>query len=375
MALSSTSASALMKPKGKALVGAIALGSLVFHLVLSSKLGWVSSHLASDREEEDWRRLEGIRAVVGVGRAVSLASGAVAALGLYGIVKDHLPFLRLFTLNSFISLGGELGLLLVIVFFASSSSSSSVTSSMCASVSNSDISLELFGWSQETCEERFSSLLLTFLGFAATVSLLRAWCSVQVLGYYTDLSKRLQRRPHLSINVRSATAPNAGGYYDREPDSAGGGYAGSLSSKRQRIFLLPQPIDRQRDGLGVNVPLLSFTSSTPDTTSFPPTSFPPTTGHTTLTPIEETPKYLVYAPVMMTAEEARTIGARELVLGSGNWRMRSRSNPNNNHSVSTPLSAHPVSGLDSPTPTPTAYIPSLLLPTTDEAPNVKGKVA
>ncbi|SCV68630.1 BQ2448_751 [Microbotryum intermedium] len=364
----------MMKQKGKALVGAIALGSLVFHLVLSSKLGWVSSHLASDREEEHWRRLEGIRAVIGVGRAVSLASGAVAALGLYGIIKDHLPFLRLFTLNSFISLGGELGLLLIIVFLALSSSSSSVTTSVCASISNSDISLELFGWSQETCEERFSSLLLTFLGFAATVSLLRAWCSIQVLGYYTNLSKRLQRRPHLSINVRSATASSSGDrYYDREPDSAGGGGAGSSSSKRQRIFLLPQPMDRQRDGLGADVPLLSFTSSTPDTTSFPPTSFP----SSTLAPIEEAPKYLVYAPVVMTAEEARTIGACEIVLGSGSGRTRSRSNPNNTHSTTAPLSAHPVTSLDSPTPTPTptSYIPSLLLSTSDEGPNVKGKVA
>lgn len=137
--------------------------------------------------------------------------------------------------------------------------------------------------------------MLSITGVVATVSLVRCWCAMQLLNYYTHITKRTRRKP-LSINTRPGER-----YSDRDgaPDSAG-----PTSGKRShghRIFLLPSPIGPAgRDAQGVDVPLLSLTTSSPIHTSFPPMPSAHGQGGASLgggmaSPAEQ--KYLVYAPV------------------------------------------------------------------------------
>lgn len=299
--------------------------------------------------------------------------------------------MRLFALSSFVSLALEalLSLMAIGLVFSSSSnsSSSSFIPSLCQSLSNADLSLEsFFGWSAEQCEERFGSFLFTALSLLAVVSILRAGATVKVLSYYTHLSKRSRRKPALSIDIgRPGLARDR--YSDRD-DSA---------SKRphhhsaHRIFLLPDPVDSKKDDgpvAGVDVPLLSLTASSPATASFPPQP----AGVSQLVPDEHAvpmaspQRFLVYAPVsrspsraswinvtdlllllasqvMMTPDEARRAGAREISLG-GHSRPRSRSNV----AAASPISPQPLS-TTSETQTPLTAVPEV------GAGNGKGKLA
>lgn len=207
-----------------------------------------------------------------------------------------MPFLRLFTLNSFISLGLEL-VLLTLISLTAFSSSSTLSSSVCGAISNADLG-SYFGYSLESCEERFGSLLLTALGFVAAITLLRAWGSLKTLEYYEAVAKRQRRKlPSLSIN------PHASPSRYRDSDDPSAHYSAiTPSSKRsagpsQRILLLPDPHSRAKEANngGNDVPMLSLTASSPARTSFPP----PPHASTSATGREdgEDPKYLVYAPV------------------------------------------------------------------------------
>ncbi|KAK4049616.1 hypothetical protein OIO90_005375 [Microbotryomycetes sp. JL221] len=192
------------------------------------------------------------------------------------------------------------------------------------------------------------------------------------------MAKRLQRRtrpPTLSIDTHhSGSRP----YSDREPGMSSmdahptsstsskrhreaSGSAGSSSAQgSQRIWLLPSSIERKRDALesagAEDVPMLSFTAPSPSSSSFPPQ--PAAAAGTS------EPKYLVYAPVMMSAEEARLVGAREIIVGGSSShhhhssrRPRSRTHsthsdtaassvtvtPNTIEGTNSPLSSNPLS--------------------------------
>ena len=306
------------------------------------------------------------------------------ALG-YSITQDHLPFLRLFTLNSFISLLLDLLLLSLISLTLFSSSSSSLPSSICSLLSSTDLSLDLFGYSLESCEERFGSFVLSAMGFTAAVAVCRAWGSVKTLEYYEALAKRQRRKlPSLSI-----ASPN------RYRDSAGEHYSAttpSSTSKRhqpsQRILLLPaeSATSGKRDD---SIPLLSLTAASPSRTSFPPIPHA-STSSLPATEADET-RYLVYAPVsflllppfgcadsnifppsplpllcssrpliatghqvFMTPDEARRVGAREIHISSSSssshgHRPRSRSTASpSKHSASSGLSQGGGSAMETP---------------------------
>ncbi|KAL8283594.1 hypothetical protein RQP46_005389 [Phenoliferia psychrophenolica] len=127
-------------------------------------------------------------------RLASWASTAMAAAGAVGIIRERLAPLRIFALASFLSLAAESVALIAIACLATASSS--LASSLCeALTSNSDLagSFDLFGWSVETCEERWQSLTMGLLAFIAAIALVRAWAAFRVLAYYTTLSKRLRR--------------------------------------------------------------------------------------------------------------------------------------------------------------------------------------
>lgn len=186
-------------------------------------------------------------------------------------------------------------------------------------------------------EHRWKGLTTGLLAIVGAISVVRAWAAYHILSYHTHLAKRLRRQlPHINTS-RTEHFSDAGA--SRELQSPGG-------SKRppHRIFLLPNPLDPVAPDL--DVPLLNFTPSSP-LASFPPQQLP-LPAHSPSLP---EPQYLVYAPVssllaphpptvadengikvMMTAEEARHAGAKEVTYS----RPRARS-----HSGYTPTSAHP----------------------------------
>lgn len=229
----------------------------------------------------------------------------------------------------------ELSLLVVATFLTFSSTS---PSSLCETLSNSEIatSFDLFGWSVEACEEQWRGLFSTLTVCLAAITIVRGCCALKVLQFYTALSKRGSRKS-LSINTRDRHASDNGTSRDVPSPSSG--------KRPSRIFLLPSPVDGFTANLGADLPLLSVTPSSPSYTSFPP---PPAAA---TSPTEQ--KYVVYAPVrsflprsslvstklislqvLMSADEARKLQAKEVVFS----RPRSRSQV-----TASPISSQPPS--------------------------------
>ncbi|GAA5862396.1 hypothetical protein JCM1840_004167 [Sporobolomyces johnsonii] len=363
-------------PRKRLSILLLAFSIVVFHLWLAGKLAALQATLRAalgqgedgDLEGGDWRRLEGIRALVGIGRAWSLCSALIATAGLYAVFRDHLPLLRLFTLNSFLSLALDLLILILVLPLAlssasSASSSRSLATTLCQtlSTSNSPSDDELawlpdyLGLSLEACEERFDGVLLTGLVALAAVEGLRGWAAVRVLGYYTACAKKrpgggASRRRGLGSSGGSrieGEGEDGGRYYDSPVElehassSSGGGSGGkgkhrerehskrSGDDRETRILLLPRSEDRSQDAKerkGEAGPLISVTPSSPTGTSFPPTP------STSLAKGQGSAKtVMVYAPVMMTAEEARLAGASELVLHTAPSTRRTRSYSSSSH--------------------------------------------
>ncbi|GAA5922807.1 uncharacterized protein JCM15063_003431 [Sporobolomyces koalae] len=367
----------------------IAIGLLWFHWVVAAKLSNLSESLkavlgetdGNERggEDEGQGRLYGIIALVRIARLWSLCSVAIAGCGIYAILTTSLPLLRLFTLNSFLSIALDLFLLLLstILVSVSSSSSRSITTTICQTLSNSNSpSADDLGWglpdllglSLEACEERFASTVVTSLTIFGVVEGVRAYAAIQLLGYYAQLASSRnasstraamamsagpasrRRQPSGSSDLRIDTAMNAEPdlmserYYTspvdeapslRSPSSSKGkGKAkdrdSSGSSRRAtddaRIFLLPRPT--RSDGEAALVPLVSVTPSSPHKTSFPLPS-DASCGS------ENARMVTVYQPVMMSIEEARQHGASELIV-SKTRRSRSWSSSGAQHHRSPP---------------------------------------
>ncbi|GAA5898200.1 hypothetical protein JCM8208_000181 [Rhodotorula glutinis] len=358
----------------------IALAALVFHVWLARKLGAVQTGLAStlgddetptsgssrddgrDLEGAEWRRLEGVRALLGIGKLWSWCSAVVAGVGIYGLLRDRLPLLRLFVLNGFLAISLDLlllALILLLLTVSSPSSSRGIATTLCGTLSLSLGLPDLVG-SLEACEDRFEGVVVMALGALAVVEGLRIWGAVKVLGFYT-----LRASPR---GARSRSGGSRGGaageqeFYDSpvelegSPGRSGLGRSGSGKKKRRdshgarrersssassvtagggttsssrrrdetRIFLLPRPEDRGQRHAGDDedgLPLIALTASSPVRTSFPPSSstssYPSPHAllqHHPPSPGRDDRRVLVYAPVMVSASEARSLGATELVL-------------------------------------------------------------
>ncbi|GAA5991304.1 hypothetical protein JCM10908_003246 [Rhodotorula pacifica] len=402
----------------------LALASIIWHVWLSAYLSSVASGLGGDGngddgfagrdgdDARDWegaerRRIEGVRALLGIAWLWSWSSAGVALGGLFGILTDHLAFIRLFMLNGFLSLSLDLILLSTIFLIltvanpSSASGSSGLATTVCQAVSSSVVSSssaslalpfsiglpDLLGLSLEACEEQFEGVLVTALGALAVVEGARAWVAVRVLGYYALLvrsrmssSTRMARggdefydspveldgapafrSPTRSSSSTSTLTPhaNAAGKKKRREShgEAAQTSAGSSSSDRRkqrdrersgslrsngdkkrhgddqqqqtaatRIFLLRRSEDRGKSGAAAaptlasmsqkeqEVPLLALTTSSPISSTFPPMRHHPDVGagrdH------DGGRRVLVYAPVLVSPEEARSLGATEVVLGS-----------------------------------------------------------
>ncbi|GAA5837154.1 hypothetical protein JCM9279_005601 [Rhodotorula babjevae] len=358
----------------------IALAALVFHVWLARKLGAVQTGLAStlgddetptsgssrddgrDLEGAEWRRLEGVRALLGIGKLWSWCSAGIAGVGIYGLLRDRLPLLRLFVLNGFLAISLDLlllALILLLLTVSSPSSSRGLATTLCGTLSLSFSLPDLLG-SLEACEDRFEGVVVTALGALALVQGLRVWGAVKVLGFYT-----LRASPR---GARSRSGGGRGGHGDEQefydspveldgsPGRSGLSRSGSGKKKRRdshgarrersssmssvtagagassssgrrrdetRIFLLPRPEDRGKRHLGGEedaLPLIALTASSPIRTSFPPSSStssypsPHALQHPPPSPGRDDRRVLVYAPVMVSASEARSLGATELVL-------------------------------------------------------------
>lgn len=188
-----------------------------------------------------------------------------------------------FALSSLLSVAAEGVLLVVFAIAAFSGSSSSLTSTVCEAVSSADLlAFDSLGWSLDTCDERVRPLALAALAAMGAVAIVRLLGALFVLGWYTKTAKKQRRSqlPKLSLSVHR-------GYSDHQSPSS----AKAHPHPHQRIFLLPQQSDEA-------VPLVQVTS--PSSSSFPPMS----ASH------DAEPTFLVFAPVMMTEEEAKRRGAR-----------------------------------------------------------------
>ncbi|KAG0661163.1 hypothetical protein C6P46_004117 [Rhodotorula mucilaginosa] len=404
----------------------LALASIVWHLWLSAYLSSVATGLAGDSassasddgfagrdgdDARDWegaerRRIEGVRALLGIARFWSWCSVGVAIGGLFGILSDHLALIRLFMLNGFLSLSLDLVLLSTIFLIltvgnpSSADGSSGLATTVCQALSSSvsgatslpvpfSIGLpDLLGLSLEACEEQFEGVLVSALGALAIVEGARAWVAVRILGYYALLVR--SRMPSSArtarggdefydspVELEGTTAPRSGLF--RSPSSrssssastmtphtkkkrreshgeAAHASAGSASDRRSkprerersgslrsgehkkrssgdestRIFLLPRSEERgtataaaaataamsQREQ---EVPLLTLTTSSPVSSTFPPMrhhqSGPPNPPGGSRDVDAGLRRVLVYAPVFVSPEEARSLGAKEVVLG------------------------------------------------------------
>ncbi|GAA6002652.1 hypothetical protein JCM10207_007611 [Rhodosporidiobolus poonsookiae] len=356
----------------------IALSSVVFHLWLAGKLTAVreglSSSLGNDDlggggagdDARDWegaetRRLGGVHALLGIARWWSLCSTGIAGVGLYGLAKDRLPFIRIFVLNSFLTLALDvlllaLILLLLTVSAPSTSSASALATTLCQAISTSpsassalslDFGLpDLLGLSLEACEDRFDGILVSALATLSVVEGARTWAALKLLAYYGAAASRRSGRSSRPGDLSHAGRSER--YYDEpveldhsalppSPSHSPGQGQGqkkhrtSLRRERSRtrswsghghpsappdtrILLLPRPEDRAgAEARQADVPLLALTASSPVSTSFPPgVQQQPTTPRGSGR--GEKGKVLVYAPVYMSPEEARTCGATELFL-------------------------------------------------------------
>ncbi|KAK4699173.1 hypothetical protein P7C70_g7089, partial [Phenoliferia sp. Uapishka_3] len=344
-----------LRTDGRLPITAISTALLLYYLSLSKVLGQISAVLGSQLESEDergndYKRMEAFKAAIILVRLSAVASACMAGAGLVGIVRERLAPLRMFTLSNFLSLLAEIVCLIFVACLAfSSTSTSSFSSSLCeALTSNSDLagSFDLFGWSVETCEERWQSLATGGLVFVGAISLVRAWAAFRVLTYYTILAKRL-RRQTLTVNTRSNSDHYSDAGSSRDLASPGGS-----QRPTHRIFLLPTPVESARSQRDLDVPLVAITPSTPID------SFPPLPAHKASVSLPEEQQYCVYAPVMMTADQARNLNAKEVLYSN------SRSRPRSHTSTSIP----------SPGPETPVDI-SLLALVTDDGSIAKGKLA
>ncbi|GAA5877331.1 hypothetical protein JCM16303_006245 [Sporobolomyces ruberrimus] len=214
----------------------ISVSLLIFHLVLSSRLSQFSQSLRSVLDDNDEDSLSGagggeegqgslyaVITLLGISRLWSLCSAGIAGIGLYSIYKSNLPLLRLFTLNTFLSIALDLFLLLLTLILLSLTSSSSTSSSshpsiattLCQTLSNQNSSSnrtnqgnggflsslfggsfgllpDLMGLSMEQCEEKFDGQVLTTgLTLFGLVEGVRGFGGIKLLGYYTKLAKSL----------------------------------------------------------------------------------------------------------------------------------------------------------------------------------------
>ncbi|GAA6038593.1 hypothetical protein JCM8097_009437 [Rhodosporidiobolus ruineniae] len=425
----------------------IAVLSVAFHLWLASALSSLRTNLGGsggddreglagghdgagrgrdegrDAEGLEGRRLAGVVALLGIARLWSLCSAAIGAVGGYGVYKDRLPYLRVYTLNSLLTLGLDLIILLLILALLLSSSSSSsaspLSTTLCqllsAASSPSSFSRAFLGLTLEACEDRFDSVLLSSFAALVAVQVTRGWAASRVLAYYQATKTRLRsggrRRPDPLQTAREGGRNSPGERYHDSPvelssHGSGSGEAPFPSLRRQgsyqqlkrqpsyrrershsnrsshhahhareegrdretRILLLPRP--EERSGGEDGVPALALTASSPVRTSFPPVPPPPTPAKGGK---KGEGKVLVYAPVWMSPDEARTCGATELVLHSTSSSASShrsssgRHHSSNSHSStsasssSTTLGARSRSGtVIAPPPPPRSSPPSAL---------------
>ncbi|GAA5876964.1 hypothetical protein JCM3774_000552 [Rhodotorula dairenensis] len=452
----------------------LALAAVVWHVWLSVYLSGVARGLAGDAaaaddvfagrdgdDARDWegaerRRIEGVRALLGIARLWSWCSVGVALGGLFGILTDHLALIRLFMLNGFLSLSLDLVLLSTIFLIltvanpASASGSSGLATTVCQALSSSVSGAtsfpvpfsgglpDLLGLSLEACEEQFEGVLVSALGALAVVEGARAWLAIRILGYYAMLvrsrmsssTRRARggdefydspvelegaatqgssfRTPSRSSSSTSTLTPqhassstslaghSTGKKKRRESHGESGSHASASSSSNSdrrkqrerersgslrsasgsagdkkrggdetRIFLLPRSEDRGVKGAAgesaashrssmsqteQGVPLLTLTTSSPISATFPPMRHhadggPPRGGRE----YDAARRVLVYAPVFVSPEEARSLGATEVVLGSN-----SPSTHHSHHHHHQHLPAHSRRRGNSHPPAPTS---------------------
>lgn len=319
----------------------------MYQLAYSRVLSWTANVIAGSLLEEEGDEkfkvsLELAAWLLSLLRLVNVSGIISSSLGLIGLQRDSLPLIRLFTLHTAFDIALSVLLTLIVALITLTSSSTSTTS-FCDLLANSDILTDLVGTGGiESCEERWRSVVGTFVVGALLVAGARIWGLIKC---NKELSRRQRRRgPSLSINTAAAAAGRNGErYYTDHPGSTT-----TANSKRPRIFLLPTPHSSSTvtpKGTDRSIPLLSLTPSSPADT-FPPLHHqqisPPAPA-----PVEEdtstTPtatrsseqSYIVYAPVRMTAEEARKLSASEVVFSSGHGGNRARSHSQ----LQSPLSA------------------------------------
>ncbi|KAM0748155.1 hypothetical protein T439DRAFT_328143 [Meredithblackwellia eburnea MCA 4105] len=322
---------------GKLLVCGVALLLVLYHLSVSRVLSQIGTRLTADLADDDergpdFRRLEALKASIMLGRLLAMVSAGFAASGLVGVLRDRLAPIKAFTLSAFISLGAECVCLILICSLAFSAASS--TSFCEALTSNSDWSSGFdLGWSVESCEERWQGLATALLSLIGFIAVLRAFAAFQVLSYYTSLSKRSRRQP-LSINTQYSDTPSGGA---RDSPLSAGGTSSSGNKRGQRIFLLPSPLNGSGIGMvgdveGAMMPLVEVTPSSPLASFPPPPATSTSSSSSSSATVTSTPHYVVYAPVIMTPDQARAVGAQEVFAS----RPRSRSH------TSSPPTATPA---------------------------------
>lgn len=346
-----------LRTRSQALALLIGVAFLILQFVISSSLARTARHISNTIDEDDDNgngdsrvNLQALLSVLAMGRLWSGLASLVALSLVVGAWKvrqalrgdrvncidctDHdmcsqeaLPFVRFGTLFSFVTLFGELLLLSLLSYlFGSASSGSSSRESFCEILTNAEFSV---GWSVESCEEEFSSLLFGVALFLGTLFLLRIWACLQLVNYHTELGKRGKRKlDHL--NTRDYRVLGEGSSSSKDSLSAGGKRSSS-SPATGRIFLLPGPYNPLSSSHSpstptpmTDIPLVSLTpSSPPSRTAFPPVPFSSSPTSATSSSTEAT--YLVYAPVLMTESQARKLHAKEIVIDKGSHhRTRSR---------------------------------------------------
>ncbi|GAA5899515.1 uncharacterized protein JCM6883_005247 [Sporobolomyces salmoneus] len=383
-------------PRKRLSILLISFALFIFHLVLSSKFSQFSNSLVNVLDDNDddgdnnnslragaggelghLGSLYGVVTLLGIARLWSLCSAFIALIGIYSIYKSNLSLLRLFTLNTFLSIALDLFLLLLSLLLLSFTSSSghSISTTLCQTLSNQNnphqsVSSwswtlpDLLGLSLEQCEEKFQDgVVLTSLLVAITlVEGVRGVCGIKLLGYYTGLAKGAtkgggrrggggeyetvpmmdgsiprrgsgssSRRGSLRVDITGIGSREGGNgrYHDSPEEDEGGGeislgktksrtreHSGSGSSKRG---------NNREDQRILVLPRAVETRAEEEgetelldlkpTTNSGRTSFPPHPS-TTTKGSEERKKILVYQPVMMTIEEARHFGASEVQLSS-----------------------------------------------------------
>ncbi|GAA6018309.1 hypothetical protein JCM11491_005149 [Sporobolomyces phaffii] len=216
-------------------ISVIALAVLVVHLAASANLSRFARSLDSALDDNDddggggggrgiaasrdaaHASLYGIVTLIGIARVWSLCSVGIACVGLYSIYKSNLALLRLFTLNTLLSIALDLFLVLLTLVLLSVSNGDAggraFATTLCQALSNQnslpdrDASSssasgggggaswwpDLLGLSLEECEDRFDDgrVVSSVLFALAVVEGVRALAGVKLLAYYTALAKSL----------------------------------------------------------------------------------------------------------------------------------------------------------------------------------------